>query len=328
MPASLGTTAQIGIPSSETHRPRGGWVRGRSGRAAVSTRDRGSELIVRDFATGGVVREVERSSLRVDALVAGRRPVLDRHDARSSDQATTSIDGGVWIAGPRCAERPVAIVEAGRIARSARCFGRSPASMSPSGQDHRRRLMHGYADRVWIDVIDVATLARREPDSRTSGHWPLTDDIFIHVGRCSRPTSSTSVGASTAYELENECRSLALPGLSDVDRFAPQPLMCRWAPAFFVQYSWMRSNRNRSVIHAAFDALTGQRRVLSDAGPRCRRGTSRGSLRPRPSESHARPRSAGASPRVSIGTLSTFGLSQRGRSTRDAFVIDPPWTVD
>ena len=122
----------------------------------------------------------------------------------------------------------------------------------------------------------------------------------------------------TAYDLVNGDVRWRFPDEADLDKFAPYPIMSLGS-AFVVEYSWDRSPTDITVIHAAFDPLTGERRELLRQENAIDRLTARFDLS---TETHV-VLEAGRESSV-VGTFSTLEVAS-GNLTRDAFTIDPPW---
>lgn len=307
----LGTTAQLGLPSSERviHAADGFVVAGRT----RSDGEPGTELVVRRFETGTAIAEVHTIQVRVDARLAGGRLFWTGMRPESACPGV-SVDGGVWVLDLTLGSVPIAIIEPGRSLDGS-CYGR--LLLLSSSRQTIGALMSGHDNKVWMDVIDVATLARV---SRIRNVWPwaMTDDTFLQWDE--QPSDFMAPGwGMTAYDLANGDVRWRFPDQSDVDKFSPYPIMALGS-SFVVEYHWMRSTSDSDVIDAAFDPLTGERRVLFDRGDAVLEG-----LRARhdlSAETHVVLEHAGES--SIAGTFSTLEVAT-GTLIRDAFTIDPPW---
>jgi hypothetical protein len=306
----LGTTAQLGLPSRERviHAADGFVVAGRP----RSDGEPGTELVVRRFETGTEIAQVHTLQVRVDARIAGGRLFWTGMRPESACPGV-SVDGGVWVLGLTLGSVPVAIVEPGRSIEGS-CYGRM--LLLSSSRETIAALMTGHDDQVWMDVIDVATLAH---ESRIRNVWPwaMTDDTSLQWDE--QPSDFMDVGwGMTAHDLANRDIRWRFPDSSDLDRFAPYPIMALGAE-FVVQYVWDDSPTDIIVIHAAFDPHTGERRELLRQENAEERLTARLDLS---AETHV-VLEAGREPSI-VGTFSTLEVST-GILTRDAFTIDPPW---
>jgi hypothetical protein len=306
----LGTTAQLGLPSNERviHAADGFVVAGR----ARSDGEPGTELVVRRFETGTEIAEVHTIQVRVDARIAGGRVFWTGMRPESTCPGV-SVDGGVWVLDLRLGSVPTAIVEPGKSIDGS-CYGRT--LLLSSTRETIAALMTGHDDQVWMDVIDVATLAR---GSRIRNVWPwaMTDDTSLQWDE--QPSDFMDVGwGMTAYDVANRDIRWRFPDSSDVDRFAPYPIMALGSE-FVVQYVWHRSPTEVIVIHAAFDPHTGERRELLRQENVEARLTARFDLS---AETHV-VLEAGREPSI-VGTFAILEVAT-GTLTRDAFTIDPPW---
>jgi hypothetical protein len=307
----LGTTAQLGLPSRETviHAADGFVVAAR----VRSDGEPGTELVVRRFETGTEIAEVHTLQVRVDARLAGGRLFWTGMRPESTCPGE-SVDGGVWVLDLTFGSVPIAIVEPGRSLDEG-CYAR--VLLLSSSRQTIGALMTGHDGRVWMDVIDVATLAR-EARIRNVWPWAMTDDSFLQWDE--QPSDFMAPGwGMTAYDLATGAIRWRFPDQSDVDKFSPYPIMALGS-SFVVEYHWMRSPPDSEVIDAAFDPLTGEQRVLLERGDDVLDG-----LRARydlSAETHVVLEHAGES--SIVGTFSTLEVAT-GILTRDAFTIDPPW---
>ena len=307
----LGTTAQLGLPSSERviHAADGFVVAGR----ARSDGEPGTELVVRRFETGTAIAEVHTVQVRLDARIAGGRLFWTgmRPESRCPG---VSVDGGVWVLGLTLGSVPIALVEPGRSLDGS-CYGR--VLLLSSSRQTIGALMSGHDNKVWMDVIDVASLGR-EARIRNVWPWAMTDDTFLQWDE--QPSDFMAPGRGmTAFDLANGDVRWRFPDSADLDRFAPYPIMALGSE-FVVEYHWTRSTTDTDVILAAFDPLTGERRELFgrddsvDHGLRARYDLS--------AETHVVLEPAASS--SIVGTFSILEVST-GNLTRNAFTIDPPW---
>ena len=307
----LGTTAQLGLPSRERviHAADGFVVAAR----ARSDGEPGTELVVRRFETGTEIAEVHTLQIRVDARLAGGRLFWTgmRPESRCPGE---SVDGGVWVLDLTFGSVPIALVEPGRSLDGS-CYSR--ALLLSSSRQTIGALMSGHDDKVWMDVIDVATLGR-EARIRNVWPWAMTDDTFLQWDE--QPSDFMAPGRGmTALDLANGDVRWGFPDTADVERFAPYPIMALGSE-FVVEYHWTRSTSNTDVILAAFDPLTGERRELFGRDDSVEDG-----LRARydlSAETHVV-----LEPAVGSSIVGTFSILEvsTGTLTRDAFIIDPPW---
>jgi hypothetical protein len=311
---SLGTTAQLGLtPDEDVLDARDGLVISRRGTPYPSW---GNELVIREFATGTIVREITTSVYSLDALLVGRRLFWTGMVAASGDCALR--DGGVWALDLDAGGEPVAIVPIAKRVMS--CFTGRRLLVSPSGQTVGG-VMASYGNDNWIDVIDVETLVRRQ---RIKDVWPdaITDDTWIQWDQ--RPTDGIApgLGGTTAYDLVTKSVRWRFPDAVDVPKYTPSWNVALGS-AFYIQYYWTKA-RETDVFVAEFDALTGARRrlVRTVEGPGedlLLRGDLSSpfhlALERRPDDSLAP-----AEPR-------TYAVIDVAAGTVDwnAFTIDPPW---
>jgi hypothetical protein len=247
----LGTTAQIGLPTDELiFDVADGLVI-----SVVWYPSAGRHMIVRDFDTGTILREVQANLLVQDAVVIGRR-LFWTGMASGGACPEHYTDGGVWSVGIDDGDEPMAIVAPGKTVECG--FTGRRLLVSPSG-DTLAGVMTSTTVSNWIDVIDVHTLTRRHR-VRDAWPWAMTDDAYLQWDN--KPSDFMGPGwGMSAYDLSSGDLRWRFPDGSDVDKFAPYPIMA-FGSEFIVEYSWRRSEKDFSVIDAVFDPETGERRQL------------------------------------------------------------------
>ena len=312
---SVGTTAQVGLPAGEVilDVAHGLVVSMRGPREAAT----GTVLVVRDFATGAVVREVETDVWSTSARVVGRAVVWTGMALGDPcDDDSPNRDGGVWVLDLDSSDAPREIVVAGTAVRH--CFTGRSLVRSPSGEAIGA-VMSGYGGDSWVDVIDTATMSR---ERRVTDLWPwaITDNTGLQWDN--PPSDFMAVGwGVTAYNLSTGVVRWQFPDEQDAKRFAPFPVFALGS-RFVVQYVWGMGDGSDRVI-ASFNARTGARRELL-----------RQTIAGQPGELSLQPGlSAGSVLSLSADTagdgvvntpISIIDL-ETGDLTRDAFVIDPPF---
>jgi hypothetical protein len=175
---SVGTTAQLGVPVTERvlHADAG---------LVVSARYPGENdvnggpvtIVVRDIATGSLIREIATSLRQPVAMVIGRRLFWagEQVNPPGSNDALT-IDGGIWESDIDGTSRPIAVVPGGTDITNLNYAGRTAFDVSPSGRTLASGV-GGFAGR-WTDIIDVEGLRAR---TRLDGDavYALTDDTVL-----------------------------------------------------------------------------------------------------------------------------------------------------
>ena len=306
----LGTTAQLGLPSSErVIHAADGFVVAARGR---SDGEPGTELVVRRFETGTAIAEVHTIQVRVDARLAGGRLFWTGMRPESTCPGV-SVDGGVWVLDLTLGSVPLALVEPGRSLDGS-CYGR--VLLLSSSRRTIAALMSGHDNKVWMDVIDVATLAR---ESRIRNVWPwaMTDDSFLQWDE--QPSDFMAPGRGmTAYDLVDGDVRWRFPDSTDLDKFAPYPIMALGSE-FVVEYSWDDAPDEITRIHGAFDPITGERRELLRQDNLEDLLTARSDLS---AETHVVLEHGRGS--TVVGTFAVLEVAT-GTLTRDVFTIDPPW---
>jgi hypothetical protein len=311
----LGTTAQIGLPSDEH-------IATIEEGIVVATRQLGrdrwgeTELVVRDFESGVVIRKVSTPLRNVGVVLVGSR--LFWTGELAGDQEAP-VDGGVWATDVRKSTDPIEIVRGGRAFPGVLC-GRGLSS-SPSGRTlAARALCNGSS--LWTDLIDTDTQTRI---NRLQGEWviALTDDTYVLTDFEPSDGVTWGHGGMSAHDLRTGERLWRFPGEATVDRYVSS----QWGALgsnFVTEYYWNASD-GTEVVLAVIDSRSGEARTLL-VQPDDFNASLRASFES--SASGHLVMADGWDLREQIrlrGTSISVVRIGDGTLIRDAFEIDPPW---
>ncbi len=305
----LGTTAQIGLPKNERI------ITVVDGRviAARERPNKGAALIIRDFATGAVIRSIPTDMPYPDAVLVGNELFWSGDDLATDGRATHDL--GVWAVDISTNEAPVAIVAPGKALPGAFCT--RGLEISPSHATLAARASC-YGDNGWTDIIDVVTHERiRRIQDRDL--WALTDDTYVSWDGTLTDGLTFGQGGITAYDLATDAVRWRFPNASDVARFALYNVAAL-GNAFVVQSNWDLGN-DAEYRFTIFNPITGTHRLLlrQPAGADAfELGTSWST------REYLVLDYAWEDLRISGTPVSILRVAD-GTVLRDAFVIDPPF---
>ena len=310
----VGTTAQIGLPTGELIETIGSGI-------VVAVRLAGDDpwaehdIVVRDFTSGRLIREIRTDLRWLDVVLVGSQVFWTGVLAGDPEDV---VDGGVWTTDVRRDDDPVAIVEPGRVFPGALCG--MGLEVSPSG---RTLSAHAVCNGpvLGTDIIDTETKTRT---IRLREQWvlALTDDTYVRADF--RPTDGVTWGQGgvSAFGIADGALRWRFPDPADVDRFTSGG-NAALGSSFVIRYFWRTEGRGE-MIHAVLDAATGHQRVL------LRQPYEDDSLYaefPASSASHllmTTGHDLGTQLRLRGTPISIIRLDD-GALVRDAFEIDPPW---
>lgn len=305
-----GTTAQIGLPAGERILT---VVDGRV--VSVRTaRDKDDVLMVREFSTGSVIREIPSAMHWTDAVLVGRR-LFWAGVTNDSPDPNAALDGGVWSTDITGAEAPIAIVAPGKALGGALC-GRG-MDVSPSGATlvATAPCIGKYG---WTDVINVESRTRitRLRDTYAEA---LTDDTYVNWDAEPTDGFTFGMGGITARDLTTTAIRWRFPDIENVDRFLLNQVRA-FGSSFVVESSWDTRDGTEGRF-TIFNPVSGQHRLLlrqphSDEAFSLDRNASSPTYVVLAQYSHPI--------RISGTPISIIRVAD-GALLRDAFVIDPPW---
>ena len=303
----LGTTAQIGVPSDEQIL----FVANGIVVSARGTQELGAAtLVIRDFDTGSVRREIETAIALPQAVIVGNRLYWSGRDA--TRQVDDAADSGVWAVEIDGGD-PVWVIEPGE--RIDEMSGRR-LLVSPSGKTLIAAVL-SQGPTNWVDVIDAtsATFVRRIDQIWP---WGLTDDTYL---MWVHPTDGIALGFApiTAYNLATGKARWSFPDAARVPDFAAYSGFAVGS-AFVINYAMQSGDRVERII-AAFDAISGRRTELwreSDAG-------SDAGLWPMDRLSTDHTVAFAANYGAFLNGPTTVVDLATGVASKDAFEINPPW---
>jgi hypothetical protein len=312
----IGTTAQIGLPVTEK-------VLTVADGIVVSARHHpdlfgdSEALVIRDFATGALIREIAVSMDWPHAEVIDGRLFWTGMAWGQNDESP--FDAGVWTARIDGNDQPQAIVEPGKVIGS-QLSGRR-LELSPS-----KRTMAAITTSLggdeWTDIIDVQARTRTTRIRDVSINT-LTDDLYFVDEEPTTDAPHTGHGI-TARDLVTGAVRWRYPDPADEDRFGSNDMRA-FGSIVVVDYSWETGNDVEKII-GTFDAATGERRILL-------RQTWSGTEDPLAVDfSVSTPEHLLLASVYRIGFVIEDGSVPisvldvvSGSLERNAFVIDPPW---
>jgi hypothetical protein len=248
----LGTTAQIGLPAGEqilsvvsglivsANRPEAG--------ATDPTR-----LLIRDFATGALLREVETPISLPGVAVAGGLVFWGGtiFDPTGGD----GVDGGFWALDPHGGGDPIAVVPGGEPVGIA-LGGRTRPVVSASGRTVAAGLIH-LDGTVRTDFVEVPTLQVRHRDSGV----PLATTDQVSISHDQGPTDAPYYGFGiTARSIESGAVHSRFPPATDVDKFSLYSMVAVGS-VILVKYYWQSEGTVESRV-ARIDPGSGKAQVL------------------------------------------------------------------
>jgi hypothetical protein len=248
----IGSTAHMGLPGNEKAVTVGGGI-------VVSARpvpDYGDveALVIRDFATGAVVREIAVSMDWPNAAVVDGRVFWTGMSWDEADHETTA-DAGVWSAKIEGTDQPQAIVEPGKIIGSA-ISGRR-IEVSPSGRTIAA-ITSSLGGELWTDIIDVESRTRVGRIQDTSIDT-LTDDLYVVSDQ--PPTDAPMPGHGiTARDLRTGEVLWRFPDPGDADHFTLRDMKA-FGSIVILEYLWDQGHDLADII-GVIDASTGEHRLL------------------------------------------------------------------